>query len=574
MTDRLSDLSASRPTPSPISGKGVSVLVRTRARHRALRSVLLPVLAAAATLFPAQASSAQAAADRRHSLVIATGQLATLPIPTLMEGAAASVANSDVADQLFLRLANPGPTLTTAGDKDFVPMLARSWSRRDSLTLVFDLDPRARWHDGVPVTARDVLFAFKRARDTKLAPRLANLLRYITSVTAEGNRRVIFRFSRPYAEQLYDATWHVQPLPAHLLDTIPADRLERSAFVTNPVGNGPYRWSRSVAGQFVELTANRDFFLGRPAIQRVIIRLATDADARLNLVLSGEADATDNIVPPLSNVARVNAVPDLHIVTVPSPVVGYLLFNQRNPAKLAERHPILSEIRVRRAITLALDRGLMNQKVLGAYGSIPYGPVAPYLWIRYGAPEPLKQNLAEARALLAAAGWRDTDGDGILDRNGQPLALRLNFPASSGIRKQLALLTQDQLRQVGIKIDLQQLDVAVWQERRSSGDFDIDFSAASQDPSPTGLTQSWSCNGGSNVAHYCDPKVDSLIDRATRSPGRPTKIWHEALRQIETDAPATFVYGLMFAIALHRRFTDLSIRPESSWLALWQWSVK
>jgi peptide/nickel transport system substrate-binding protein len=511
---------------------------------------------------------------RRNSIVIVTGQLATLPIPTLMEGAAASVANGEIADQLFLRLANLGPTLATAGDKDFVPMLARSWSRRDSLTLVFELDPRARWHDGAPVTARDVVFTYERSRDPRRAPRVSNLLRHITAVTAEGDRRVVFRFARRYAEQFYDATWHVQPLPAHLLDTVPADRLERSAFVTSPVGNGPYKWGRSVPGQFIELTANGAFFLGRPKIERVIVRLAADPDARLNLLLSGEADAADNIPPPLGNIARVAAAPGLRVIPVPSPTVGYLLFNQRNPADRSAPHPVLADIRVRRAITLALDRKLMNQKVLGPYGSVPYGPVAPYLWIRYGAPEPLPQNQAEARRLLAAAGWQDRDGDGIVEREGRPLALRLNFPATSGIRRQLALLAQEQLRGVGIRIDLQQLDVAVWQERRSSGNFDIDFSSASQDPSPSGLTQSWSCAGGSNVARYCNPAVDSLINQAILAPGRPTQLWHLALRRIEDDAPAAFVYGLAYATAVHQRFGDVAIRPESSWLALWQWSVK
>ncbi len=531
------------------------------------------LLVLAATLVSSEVATAQAR-DRRHSIVIGTGQLATLPIPTLMEGAASTVANGEVADQLFLRLATLGPTLTTAGDKDFVPQLARSWTRRDSVTLVFDLDPRARWHDDTPVTARDVLFTFDRARDPKIAPRLTNLLRYVASITAEGDHRVVFRFTRRYAEQLYDASWHVQPLPAHLLDTIPADRLERAAFVTQPVGNGPYQWGRNVPGQFTELVANSTFFLGRPSIERIIIRLASDPEARLNLLLSGEIDAVDNVPPPLTNIDRIAKVGALRVIPVPSPTVGYLLYNQRNPANRDQPHPILSDIRVRRAITLALDRRLMNEKVLGAYGSVPYGPVAPYLWIRYGAPEPVQRNVAEARRQLAAAGWHDTDGDGIVDRNGQPLMLKLNFPSSSGIRRQLALMTQEQLRQAGIGIDLQQLEVGVWQERRSSGNFDIDFSAASQDPSPTGLTQSWSCAGGSNVGKYCDPKVDSLIDQAMLSPGRPTKIWHAVLRQIEEDAPATFVYGLAYASVVHRRFEKVAIRPESSWLAIWQWSVK
>src|SRR5690242_21383968 len=98
------------------------------------------VLAAAAVAVPAQSGS-----DHGNSIVIVTGQQPTTPIPTLMEGAAASVGNLELADQLFLRLAGLGPTVMTAGDRGFVPLLARSWTRRDSVTLVFDLDPRARW---------------------------------------------------------------------------------------------------------------------------------------------------------------------------------------------------------------------------------------------------------------------------------------------------------------------------------------------------------------------------------------------------------------------------------------------
>jgi peptide/nickel transport system substrate-binding protein len=120
-------------------------------------------------------------------------------------------------------------------------------------------------------------------------------------VEAEGERTVVFHFARAYAEQLYDATFHTAMLPAHLLAKLPQDSLARSAYVVHPIGNGPYRWVRRVPGQLVELAANREFFLGRPSIQRLIVRVAKDADARLNMVLSGEADATDNLTSPASN---------------------------------------------------------------------------------------------------------------------------------------------------------------------------------------------------------------------------------------------------------------------------------
>jgi peptide/nickel transport system substrate-binding protein len=531
------------------------------------------VVAALSTTFVwVNSLPAQGGRDRT-SIVIVVGHDAPVPIPTLMEGPQSQVANFEIADHLFLRLAGLGPTLTTAGDAGFVPLLARSWTRRDSVTLAFDLDPRARWHDGVPVTSRDVLFTYERARNPDIVPKLAEKLRHIAAVSAEGDGRVVFRFTHVYAEQLYDATFHVAPLPAHLLAAMPPRDLAQSAFVSHPVGNGPYRWVRRQPGQFIELGANPRFFLGRPQVERVIVRVASDPDARINLLLSGEVDAMDNIPPPLSNIARVAADPDVRFVPVPSPNIGYLLYNQRDPRDTSRPHPILADIDVRRAITLALDRRVIVRAVLGNYGEIPFGPASSLLWIRHGAPAPAPMDREQARRLLAGRGWSDTDGDGVLDRRGQRLALTLLLPNTSGIRRQMALLAQEQLRQVGIQIELRQVEFPFWLELRSAGNFDIDFSSASQDPSPSGLTQSWSCAGSSNVAHFCDRQSDSLLEHAILTQGDSRPAWHAVLRRIEENAPAAFLYMAANVFAVNRRFSEVTIRPESSWISLWRWTI-
>jgi peptide/nickel transport system substrate-binding protein len=530
--------------------------------------------ASATLLLLALFSIVPAAAQRAPtSIVIVTGGEPTMPIPTLMEGAQSQVANFEVADHLFLRLANLGPGLVTAGDRGFVPMLARSWSRRDSVTLVFELDPRARWHDGAPVTSRDVVFAFARARDAAIAPKLATLTQHIAAVEADGDHRVIIRFTHSYAEQLYDATFHVAPIPAHLLARLPPEEVARSPFVEHPVGDGPYRWVRRVPGEFLELAADTTFFLGRPGIDRVIIRSASDADARLNLLLSGQADAMDNVPPPLSNLQRVAADPDVRLVPVPSLTIGFLLFNQRARRDSTRPHPILADLDVRRALVMALDRQVLVRAVFGEHGEVPFGPASPLLWIRHGAGTPLRQDRAAATKLLAGRGWADHDGDGVLDRNGVPFALTLSYPVTSAIRKTMAQLIQEQYRQIGIRIDLAQSEIPVYLERRDAGDFDIDFSSTTQDPSPSGLTQSWTCAGGTNRAHYCDPTVDTLITRAVASQGDTRTLWRQVLQRIEQDAPAAFVYAPTYVYAVNRRYRDVTIRPESSWISLWRWSV-
>jgi peptide/nickel transport system substrate-binding protein len=490
-----------------------------------------------------------------------------------MEGPNSSVENSDVADQLFARLAQLGPTLITSGDRAFEPLLARSWTRRDSVTLAFDLDPRATWHDGVPVTSADVVFTFDRARNPAVSLGLAALLRRIASVTAEGDHRVVFRYTEPYAEQLYDAVFHAAPLPSHLLASLPAGSLDKAPFVQAPVGSGPYRWVRRVPGEFVELAANDRFFLGAPAVRRLIFRTAADADARLNMLLAGDADATENIPPPRTNIDRVRADRNLRIIPVPSPTLGFLLFNQRDPRDRNRPHPILSDRDVRRAIGLALDRRQIVRAVLGSAGEVPYGPASSILWIHHGTPAPAPMNLREARRLLDGRGWTDHDGDGVRDREGQPLALTVIVPTTSAIRLQMAQIVQEQLRALGVRLEVAQVERPVYTERRTAGAFDIDFASTSQDPSPSGLTQGWSCQGRTNVGRYCDPAVDSLIETAIRTSEGAGQAWHTVLRRIEDDAPAVFMYNLSYMYAVNRRFTNVRIRPESAWLGLREWTV-
>jgi peptide/nickel transport system substrate-binding protein len=217
---------------------------------------------------------------------------------------------------------------------------------------------------------------------------------------------------------------------------------------------------------------------------------------------------------------------------------------------------------------------LLVKAVYGSYGEVPYGPTSAILWVGRGAGRPSGIDRARARRLLAARGWRDADGDGILEKDGVPLRLTLNYPNTSAVRERIALLAQQQLRQAGIDIVLRVFDFPVYFEHRRAGRFDIDFSSTNQDPSPSGLTQGWSCGGATNAAHYCNPRVDSLIDRAIADRQHMTESWRAALRQIEDDAPAAFMYAPSYVFAVQRRFTNVNIRPESPWRLLYTWGAE
>lgn len=517
---------------------------------------LLPFLA----LAPVPAS-----AQRPDTLVIATGGSFSPPVP----GLSRAIEAIRISDLLFLRLGRHGAT--TVGDHAAVPELARSWKRLDSVTLAFDLDTRARWHDGRPVTADDVLFSFARMRDPGTSPATAPLLRGITAVEADGPARVIVRFARPYSEQLYDATYHVQVLPKHLLASIPPDSLAKTSFATSPVGNGPYRVQRNQPGEFIELAAVPDFFLGRPTISSVVWRLAPSHEARLNMLLSGAADMQEDLVPPVQNIDRVKARPDLRVAHFPSTTVIFLLFNQRSPADTSSPHAILSRHAVRRALGLAIDRRTIVESQLRGYGSVSSSPAPAAAWYLPLAPAAPRFDAAGARALLERDGWRDTDGDGVRERAGQRLALTILVPATSMARVHLAQVVQQQWRAIGVAAEVQPVEGPVFGSARRTGQFEVSVESYSLDPSPWGLVDLWGCGGGANYGRYCNPAADSLLAEAHWTRTDPAPALRRYLATLADDSPAAFLFSRDFVLPLPRKYGSVALHPESIYRMVWTW---
>jgi peptide/nickel transport system substrate-binding protein len=479
----------------------------------------------------------------------------------------------EINDLVFNKLADVGVGMNTIGDSGFVPQLAQRWTFENPTTIRFTLNPKARWHDGVPVTARDVAFTFAVYRDTLVNSPTRPLLDPIQSVTAVDSATVVFRFTHAYPEELYDAVYQMRILPAHILDTVPRARLISHAFGQHPIGSGPYRFVRWVSGQYVELAADSTYFLGRPPIRRVIFRVGADMGAVVNQVLAGDADVMYMYGTP-EMLQRIEQAPGLRITPSAPNAYSYIGFNYRDPAHPDRPNPLFGDRALRHAISMAVDPQAVVDAILGTLGEVTPGPVTSFQWIWSDSLKGIPFDSAAARRALDQLGWRMGPG-GVRVKNGRRLEFDLLVPATSTVRKRAAVVVQDQLKRAGIAMHITELDITTTLERASSGHFDAAFLSFTQDPSPSTLKQFWTVGGVYNYQHYADPAFDELVRQAMDEPDRARAIalWRQAIRVIDADAPAVWLFGAKPFLVTQDRLEQTTVRPDQWAVLLWTWRI-
>lgn len=509
--------------------------------------------------------------DYCGTLVFATSSEPDILLPP----SSVSAQARDVHDQIFLKLADVAMDVNTVGDSGFEPLLAERWEWENELTLVFHLNPAAKWHDGRPVTAADVVFTYEAYNNPKITT--GATLRFINGVSARDSLTAVFKFKRAYPEAFFDAVFHMRVVPRHLLADLKPEEWASAPFGRAPVGNGPYRFVSWTPGQRLELVADSTFFLGRPHIQRLIWAFGSDLGAAVNMLVAGQADAFEFLIGP--NLQRARGTPDLAIYPYLGSTYAYLGFNLRARGDRSRPHPIFADRDVRRAIAMGIDRVRMTQGVLGDMGVVPNGPLSPYMGAIWNdAPPAAPYDTAAAGQLLTSRGWRDSDNDGVRDKGGKPLSFKL-LVNQSPIRGQFAQVIQEQLRPLGVKVDIEVVENNPMSEQARNGQFDAVMQVLLTDPSPAAsIPQTWTRHGfgEQNLLHYDNPAFERALEAATVTPGTPAEVrarWRAALEILNADVPAVWLFAPLSNAAVHRRVQNVRIRPDSWWALVRTWRI-
>ena len=485
--------------------------------------------------------------------------------PSLLPPLTFESVGRDVGDLVWLRLADLASGGASIDTSAYRPSLAQRWERVDSVTWRFHLRPAARWQDGQPLTARDVVFSFDAYSDSvvdAMARPVVSRLR----VRAEDSLTVLVTFPDASPEQLYDATYHVRIIPEHIWARIPRADWGADTVVANLVGSGPYRVQSWHRGESLTLVADtntdgrRSTVDGQqstaepPGIGTVVFRFAQDPDAALNLLLSHEADLLEVLMTP-DRIARVEADSTYRVERYRSAVYGFLAFNLRG------RNRALRDRNVRRALAAAVDRDAVARNAFGPDAHAPAGPISSLAWIgERGIRTIAFDTTAAHRVLDPRPATRDR----------RPVSFDILVPSSSPSRRRIAEVLQESWRRMGVAVTITAVEFPVFQERLAGGKFDSYIGAYLDEPTMRGLAEQWGASGFAalNYGHYANPAVDSLLAMAgtRRDTAEAGPLYRQALSTLNDDAPAIFLYTPMSASAFRRDIGNGTIDPYS-WLA-------
>ncbi|MDY7041142.1 MAG: peptide ABC transporter substrate-binding protein, partial [Chloroflexota bacterium] len=418
-----------------------------------------------------------------------------------------------------------------------LPSMENGGVSEDGLTITMHLRDDVVWSDGTPITSADFVFTYDMYMDPGNSVATQYPYDSLESIEAPDERTVVMHFTEPFAA--WQALFWRGVLPKHVLGPVfEADgSIDQAAWNLAPtVGCGPFNFAEWESGSFMRFAKNENYWLGQPNLDEIFVRFVPDDASQTAALVAGDGDL--GTFPPLSDVPALQDA-GLQIVVQPSGYQEGWFFNFRDMANPAAR-----DVKVRQAIAMAIDRDAINRDLLLGLTKAPetYWDSLP----AYRAPdiEPWKYDPQEAERLLEEAGWTDRDGDGIReDVDGNKLTLIYGTTIRE-IRQDAQAVAQQQLKEVGIDLQLMSQDADIFFGSYADGAApalgEVDIMEWSDGPYfPDPDTDYWLCSqvpSDENPTGYnyfgCDEPLDGLFTRqlTTMNVEEREKIFHEISR--------------------------------------------
>ena len=474
---------------------------------------------------------------------------------------ASDSASAEISRLIFNGLVKYDKNLKLTGD------LAERWEiSADSLKIIFYLKQNVRWQDGKPFTAEDVLFTFQKMTDPSVPTPYGADFEKVDSVKALDASTVEVIYKEPFSPGL--ASWGMGILPKHLLEK---ENLLSTSFARHPVGTGPYRLTVWKAGERLELEANVDYFEGRPGLDRYVYRIIPDSSTSfLELQTEGLDLSGLSALQFSRQTDSVFFKKHYHKFRYPSPSYAYVGYNLTSP--------LFSDRQVRKALGMAIQKNEIVSATLLGFGRVATGPFLPGSWAYEDSVPPSPYDPEKSKELLAQAGWRDSDGDGILDKEGRAFSFTLLTNQGNTERQMACEIIQKNLKDIGIEVKIQVVEWGTFlKEFIDKKRFDAVLLAwqLPRDPDVYDIFHSTRIDGGFNFISYKNSEVDRLLEDGRRvfPEAERAVIYHKLHRILSEEEPYTFLYVPEALVAVHQRFQGVEIAPSGLGHNFIRWSV-
>jgi len=408
-----------------------------------------------------------------------------------------------VASQIFNKL------VTLDANYNVIPDLAESWEVSPNASVyVFHLRKNVKWHDGVPLTCKDVKYTFLAMKNfTGVAAGLLNL-NLLKSVECQDDYTVVFKFSQPNAPFLSFVAWYgTFILPEHIYNKTEYTNWmdPKIPALSKPVGTGPFKFVEYVKGSHIILEANKDYFKeGLPCLDRIVFKIVPDAvAAEQTFIAEGDVLLT---TPPLTDLPKLNATPGVVVRTYPTPSRWFLAFNMLRD--------LTRNKDFRFAIAYALNRTDILYRAFSGFGFVAKGMYVPSIsWAYNPNAQPPEFNLEKANQILNSLGFK-VGSDGFRTYpNGTRLTLKLVSFQTAEINA-MSQVIKEQLRKVGIDVSIELLDLGTFQQKAyREKNFDIAITDGFWGPDPHNLYLRFG-GGGHNLPGYNNTQFNDLAMKA------------------------------------------------------------
>ncbi len=484
---------------------------------------------------------------------------------------------------------------------DEIPSVDNGGIAKDGTSVTWTLRPDVTWADGEPFTADDVVFTFEFIRNPVVAAATAQFYEGVQTVEAIDKYTVKITFADPTPAWSVPFTGQTGLiLPRHIFKDYNGPNAREALANLQPVGTGPYQVVGFESGTVI-YEPNASYWGGRPAFKRVELvgGIAPYAAAR-EVMQAGTADFADNLQVEADSLSDLETGASGHITTLFGSQVERIMLNFSDPFARTEDgersspqipHPYFSDLRVRQAINLAIDRDTIAKELYGTAGK----PTAQLLVapVAYQAADiDYTYDLAQAKALLDEAGWIDTNGDGLREKDG--VALEVLFQAAvNPVRQKTQAIVSDSLKQLGIDVEISRVRMDEFfsgnpQDTKSLNHFYADmqiYSIGNESPDPSTYMGWWTCDKIAsqanqwqepNNARYCNPEYDRLWDEARQEldPNRRAALFQQMNELLAQDVAVIPVVHRATVNAVSDRLVGVEFTPwDASTWAIKDWRL-